>query len=36
LIISWLKAINIALVPILLTIFALGVVFVRRRKRARA
>ncbi len=34
---TWLKAINIALVPILLTIFALGVVVVRRRrKKARA
>jgi ABC-type uncharacterized transport system involved in gliding motility auxiliary subunit len=33
---TWLKAINIALVPILLTIFALGVVFVRRRRQAHA
>jgi ABC-type uncharacterized transport system involved in gliding motility auxiliary subunit len=32
---NWLKAINIALVPILLTIFALGVVVVRRRRKAR-
>ena len=32
---AWLKAINIALVPMLLTIFALSVVFVRRRKKAR-
>jgi ABC-type uncharacterized transport system involved in gliding motility auxiliary subunit len=32
---TWLKAINIALVPILLTIAALAVVVVRRRKRAR-
>jgi ABC-type uncharacterized transport system involved in gliding motility auxiliary subunit len=33
---TWLKAINIALVPLLLTIFALGVVIVRRRKKASA
>ena len=33
---NWLKAINIALVPILLTIFALGVVVVRRRRKARS
>jgi ABC-type uncharacterized transport system involved in gliding motility auxiliary subunit len=33
---TWLKAINIALVPVLLTIFALGVVVVRRRRKARA
>jgi ABC-type uncharacterized transport system involved in gliding motility auxiliary subunit len=32
---TWLKVINIALVPVVLTIFALGVVFVRARKRAR-
>jgi ABC-type uncharacterized transport system involved in gliding motility auxiliary subunit len=32
---TWLKVINIALVPVLLTIFALGVVVVRRRKQAR-
>jgi ABC-type uncharacterized transport system involved in gliding motility auxiliary subunit len=32
---TWLKAINIALVPVLLTIFALGVVVVRRRRKAR-
>jgi ABC-type uncharacterized transport system involved in gliding motility auxiliary subunit len=32
---TWLKAINIALVPVVLTIFALGVVIVRRRKQAR-
>ncbi len=32
---NWLKAINIALVPILLTIAALGVVVVRRRRKAR-
>jgi ABC-type uncharacterized transport system involved in gliding motility auxiliary subunit len=32
---TWVKAINIALVPIVLTIFALGVVVVRRRKKAR-
>jgi len=31
---TWLKTINIALVPLLLTIFALGVVIVRRRKKA--
>jgi ABC-type uncharacterized transport system involved in gliding motility auxiliary subunit len=31
---TWLKAINIALVPIVLTIFALGVVVVRRRRKA--
>ncbi len=33
---TWLKAINIALVPVLLTILALGVVFVRRRRKAHA
>jgi ABC-type uncharacterized transport system involved in gliding motility auxiliary subunit len=33
---TWIKAINIALVPLLLTIFALGVVIVRRRKKAGA
>jgi ABC-type uncharacterized transport system involved in gliding motility auxiliary subunit len=33
---NWLKAINIALVPVLLTLFALGVALVRRRKRTRA
>jgi ABC-type uncharacterized transport system involved in gliding motility auxiliary subunit len=32
---TWLKAINIALVPLLLTIAALAVVVVRRRKKAR-
>src|SRR6185295_8380175 len=32
---TWLKAINIALVPLLLTIAALGMVFMRRRKQAR-
>ena len=32
---TWLKAINIALVPLVLTIVALGVVMVRRRKKAR-
>jgi ABC-type uncharacterized transport system involved in gliding motility auxiliary subunit len=32
---TWLKAINIALVPLLLTIVALAVVFMRRRKQAR-
>lgn len=32
---TWLKVINIALVPIVLTILALGVVVVRARKRAR-
>ena len=32
---TWLKAINIALVPLLLTIAALAVVFMRRRKQAR-
>ncbi|HEX7236411.1 MAG TPA: Gldg family protein [Gammaproteobacteria bacterium] len=32
---AWLKAINIALVPVLLTIAALGMVLMRRRKRAR-
>src|SRR5688572_30234753 len=32
---TWLKVVNIALVPVLLTIFALGVVVVRRRKQAR-
>ena len=32
---TWLKVINIALVPLLLTIIALGVVVVRRRKKAR-
>jgi ABC-type uncharacterized transport system involved in gliding motility auxiliary subunit len=31
---TWLKAINIALVPILLTIAALGIVIVRRRRKA--
>jgi ABC-type uncharacterized transport system involved in gliding motility auxiliary subunit len=33
---TWLKAINIALVPLVLTILALGVVVVRKRKQARA
>jgi ABC-type uncharacterized transport system involved in gliding motility auxiliary subunit len=33
---TWLKAINIALVPLALTILALAVVVVRRRKKARA
>jgi ABC-type uncharacterized transport system involved in gliding motility auxiliary subunit len=32
---TWLKAINIALVPIVLTILALGVVWVRRRRKGR-
>jgi ABC-type uncharacterized transport system involved in gliding motility auxiliary subunit len=32
---TWLKVVNIALVPLLLTIFALVVVVVRRRKQAR-
>jgi ABC-type uncharacterized transport system involved in gliding motility auxiliary subunit len=32
---TWLKAINIALVPLVLTIIALGVVIVRRRRKAR-
>jgi ABC-type uncharacterized transport system involved in gliding motility auxiliary subunit len=32
---GWLKAINIALVPIVLTIIALGVGVVRRRRKAR-
>lgn len=32
---TWLKAINIALVPLVLTIIALGVVVVRRRRKAR-
>ena len=32
---TWLKVINIALVPVLLTIFALAMVVVRRRKQAR-
>jgi ABC-type uncharacterized transport system involved in gliding motility auxiliary subunit len=32
---AWLKAINIALVPLVLTIIALGVVVVRRRRKAR-
>jgi ABC-type uncharacterized transport system involved in gliding motility auxiliary subunit len=32
---AWLKAINIALVPLVLTIVALGVVVVRRRRKAR-
>jgi ABC-type uncharacterized transport system involved in gliding motility auxiliary subunit len=33
---TWLKVINIALVPLALTIFALAVVVVRRRRKARA
>ena len=32
---TWLKFVNIALVPIVLTILALGVVMVRRRRKAR-
>jgi uncharacterized protein (TIGR03382 family) len=33
---TWLKVINIALVPVLLTIAALGMVVLRRRRKAHA
>jgi ABC-type uncharacterized transport system involved in gliding motility auxiliary subunit len=33
---TWLKVINIVLMPVLLTLAALGVVLVRRNRRARA